>query len=282
MAFVFEGLVGATLTLTILYFLLFVYTGKRLIWLQSNSSSGLNTRKLFVMTCMLTSALRVMSFGSMAMLDLGRVDFEVESDDVSGTGDFFEKSSLVLFNFPDFCCISAYVLLLVIWAETYLKSRRHWYSTMRFRKAWMLGYFIFNIILYASQLTIYSLLLLPSVDKYYETTLMYLTLSAFNLVLPVLWIALYLYLAIVVSRLCLPLLYIGRYFIELSLWCSLVLWVPFFHGDGQVPSADIVTTGSGLDLCSTWMGVDCSHDGTTWMAGRSQSISPVLFSCTGK
>lgn len=206
MAFVFEGLVGATLTLTILYFLLFIYTGKRLIWLQSNSSSGLNTRKLFVMTCMLTSALRVMSFGSMAMLDLGRVDFQVdssadgfESDDASGTGDFFEKSSLVLFNFPDFCCISAYVLLLVIWAESYLKSRRHWYSSIRFRKAWMLGYFIFNIILYASQLTIYSLLLLPSVDKYYETSLMYLTLSTFNLVLPVLWIALYLYLAIVVS-----------------------------------------------------------------------------------
>lgn len=206
MAFVFEGLIGATLTLTILYFLLFMYTGKRLLWLQSNSSAGLNTRKLFVMTCMLTAALRVMSFGSMAMLDLDRVDFETgassdafESDDSTANGEFFEKASLVLFNFPDFCCVSAYVLLLVIWAESYLKSRRHWYSSIRFRKAWMFGYFIFNIVLYSSQLTIYSLLLLPSVDKYYETSLMYLTLSAFNLVLPVLWIAFYLYLSIVVS-----------------------------------------------------------------------------------
>jgi hypothetical protein len=155
---------------------------------------------------MLTSALRVMSFGSMAMLDLGRVDFQVEqsanvfdADDASGTGEFFEKASLVLFNFPDFCCVSAYVLLLVVWAETYLKSRRHWYSSFRFRKVWMLGYFIFNIILYVSQLIIYSMLLLPSVDKYYETSLMYLTLAAFNLVLPILWLILYLYLAIVFS-----------------------------------------------------------------------------------
>lgn len=206
MAFVFEGLVGATLTLTVLYLLLLIFAGKKLLWLQSNSSAGLNTRKLFVMTSMLTAGLRVMSFGSMAMLDLGRVDFQVKStsdnfgtDDSSGDGDFFEKASLVLFNFPDFCCISAYVLLLVIWAETYLKSRRHWYSSIRFRKAWMFGYFIFNIILYVSQLTIYSLLLLPSVDKYYETTLMYLTLSAFNLVLPVFYVVLYLYLSIVVS-----------------------------------------------------------------------------------
>lgn len=208
MAFVFEGLLGATITLSILYMMLMLYVGRKLIWLQSNSSSGLNTKKLFVMTCLLTAALRFMSFGSMALLDLGKVGFHMpssgsvlEKDDDHGPGnqDFFEKATLVLFDFPDFCCISAYVLLLVIWAEAYLKSRRHWLSPIRFRRAWMFGYFIFNVILYSSQITLYSLLFLPSIDKFVETTLIYLTLSAFNLALPVLWMAVYLYLAILVS-----------------------------------------------------------------------------------
>ena len=52
-----------------------------------------------------------------------------------GTGDddvnhsiesFYEKSSIVLLDLPDFCFISAYVLLLIVWAEAILSSRRHW------------------------------------------------------------------------------------------------------------------------------------------------------------
>lgn len=208
MAFVFEGLLGATLTLTVVYFLLMFFAGRKLLWLQVQSSTGLNTRKLFVATCLLTSALRFMSFGSMAMLDLGRVHFEEDNgtghdDDGSGTGNFFEKASLVLFDFPDFCCVSGYVLLIVIWAETYLKSRRHWLSPLRFRKAWMFGYFIFNIVLYMTQLALYSLLFLPSVDKNVEMNLIYLTLATFNIILPIVWLLSYLYLAMIVSFLTL-------------------------------------------------------------------------------
>jgi hypothetical protein len=128
MTFVFERLLGATAILSILYLSLSIYAVMKLVWLQATSSPGLNTRKLFVMTCLLTSILRFMSFGSMAILDLQRVNFSVASggtihdDDSKGENEvFFEKSSIVLFDLPDFCIISSYILLIVVWAEAFLK-----------------------------------------------------------------------------------------------------------------------------------------------------------------
>lgn len=89
---------------------------------------GLNTRKLFVMTCLLTSFLRFLSFSSMAFLDFQQIEFKlsstsktVDDDDPANNSEFFEKALLVLFDFPDFCCVSAYVLLIVVWAEAFLK-----------------------------------------------------------------------------------------------------------------------------------------------------------------
>lgn len=182
MAFIFEGLLGSSLTLAGLYFLLSLYTFRRLQWLQSHSSPGLNTRKLYVMTLLLTVVLRFMSFLSMVLLDLQRVHYQIDSagsfsddDNTKNTNnsqehEFFEKATLVLFDFPDFCCISAYVLLIVVWSETYLKSRRHWLSSLRFRRVWMFTYFIFNILLYSAQVALYSLLFLPNVSIHLPNT----------------------------------------------------------------------------------------------------------------
>jgi hypothetical protein len=206
MAFVFEGLLGATTTLAALYFLLSIYLYYRLFWIQQHSSQGLNTRKLFSMSCLLTSILRCMSFSSMALLCIGRVDFAFNSDNLTPVNDdnnknsysytFFEKSLIVLFDFPDFSYISAYVLLLIIWSETYLKSRRHWLSSLRFRRIWMLSYFIFNIILYSTQLALYSLLFIPSIDNKVEMQLIFLTLAAFSFFLPLMWLVMYFVLTI--------------------------------------------------------------------------------------
>lgn len=210
-ALVFEGLTGASVTLACTYFAVAVYTANQLVWLQKNSATGLNTRKLFVMTCLLVSVLRVMSFASMAILDFANEDFHINPSDQKNTNDddtdgenqdFFNGAFLVLFDFPDFCGISAYMLLILVWAESYLRSRRHWLSNFRFRRMWMLIYFVFNTILYASQVTLYSLLLLPFVDNQIELTLIYLTLATFNVGLPVCWFAAYLYLAIQVESCC--------------------------------------------------------------------------------
>lgn len=204
-ALVFEGLTGASVTLAAIYVGVAVYTVKQLIWLHKNSSTGLNTRKLFVMTCLLTSVLRIMSFSSMAILDFANEDFHIDPSSQQHTNDdgndesnedFFNGAFLVLFDFPDFCGISAYMLIILVWAEAYLRSRRHWLSNFRFRRNWMLIYFIFNTILYSSQVTLYSLLLVPLIDNKIELTLIYLTLATFNIGIPVCWSAAYLYLAI--------------------------------------------------------------------------------------
>eukprot|EP01035_Chromulina_nebulosa_P038727 gene38727-52314_t len=143
----------------------------------------------------------------MAVLDFEHVDYNFHSDpnkrlktNDDGNGEnFFEKASLVLFDFPDFCCVSAYVLLIVIWADSYMKSRRHWLSAYRFSRVWMLGYFLFNIFLYLSQVALYSLLFIPSIDQSVQLTLIYLTLAAFNLALPIFWVIVFMYLSIEMS-----------------------------------------------------------------------------------
>lgn len=150
-----------------------------------------------------------MSFSSMVILYIGRVDFAFNTDNLTPTDNsnddhnrsadtysFFEKSLIVLFDFPDFSYISGYVLLLIIWAETYLKSRRHWLSSLKFRRVWLLSYFIFNIILYGTQLSLYSLLFIPDINNNILMNLIYLCLAGFSFFLPLTWICVYFFLAI--------------------------------------------------------------------------------------
>lgn len=211
MGFIFDGLLGGTITLAVLYIFLSTYVYQRLLWVQANSPPGLNVRKLFVMTLLLTAIVRSMSFISMTLLSLGSVDFKLENgtinDDESQSADkdFFNKAAVALFDFPDFYFVSAYVLLVIVWAEAYLKSRRHWLSASRFHSFWIWSYFLFNVLLYTCQIALYSLLFLPTIDHYVETSLIYICLSAFNICLPVCWLVLFLYLTLVVSRALPPL-----------------------------------------------------------------------------
>eukprot|EP00601_Ochromonadales_sp_CCMP2298_P025750 CAMPEP_0173278242 /NCGR_PEP_ID=MMETSP1143-20121109/4512_1 /TAXON_ID=483371 /ORGANISM="non described non described, Strain CCMP2298" /LENGTH=416 /DNA_ID=CAMNT_0014215393 /DNA_START=101 /DNA_END=1351 /DNA_ORIENTATION=- len=203
--FVFEGLTGCSACLALAYMALTALTLRRLLWLHKSSGSGLNTRKLFVLTCLTTALLRVMSFSSMVILDLANRDFNIDptgstqsdtDDDQEGNSAFFDKAFLVLFDFPDFTQISAYMLLIVVWAEAFLRSRRHWLSSFRFRKLWMLLYLLFNVLLYLVQTALYSLLFFDGINRRIQLEFIYLTLSTFNLVLPCAWCAAYLYLVI--------------------------------------------------------------------------------------
>lgn len=126
MAIPLEGLVGATLILAVLYLMLGIFAAKRLKYLESVSTK-LNTRKLFVMSCLLTCILRVLSFATLTTMNYSQFDrtfssktFDDDGRDFGQDSDFFDRAILVLFDMPDFCCVSAYVLLLVVWGETYL------------------------------------------------------------------------------------------------------------------------------------------------------------------
>lgn len=244
MTFAFEGIIGASVTLAICYLSLIVYIIWRLKDLNStgpilksltitpikayntfnniqrnvNASSPdsirsqrvsgkLNTKKVFVMTILLSSLLRFMSFSSMALFDITATHYTFNmsivdgkfDDNITGTEEFFEKAFIVLFDFPDFCFISAYLLLMVVWAEAYLESRRHWLSSVTFRRFWILGYLFLNITIYFSQIALYTLLFLPSVDKNLLSALIFLTLTGYNLVMPLLWLLIFIYLSCRVS-----------------------------------------------------------------------------------
>lgn len=241
MAIVLENLVIPTFILAIIYFLLTVYGFRKLLSLH-NGVSQINTRKLFVMSCLLSSMIRFLSFSSMSALNYFKFNVKIDTsgstDDSRGISEFYEKASLVLFDLPDFNIMSAYVLLLVVWAEAILQSRRHWLSTASFRRRWILLYVVFNMILYTVQVSLYSFLFVPAVDQVSWTliwrflsvcisfpliyissslslllsffvahtrqtilsSIIYLTLTVINLVVPLLWLCSYIYLAIVVRR----------------------------------------------------------------------------------
>jgi hypothetical protein len=169
-----ESSVIAPFVLSCVYFVVTII-GTRKLYLLQKVVAPLNTRKLFVMNCLLSSFLRFLSFSSMTIFIWCEFHVDVDSSGTTTEGDddqynperiaFFDKASLVLFDFPDFCFISAYVLLLVVWAEAILQSRRHWWSSANFRKTWMMGYVVFNSLLYIIQVALYSLLFLPAVDQ---------------------------------------------------------------------------------------------------------------------
>ena len=54
-----------------------------------------------------------------------RTDIIPSGDDIMITDAFFEKATLVLLDVPDWCCISAYVLLIVVCAEALLQVKTY-------------------------------------------------------------------------------------------------------------------------------------------------------------
>ena len=128
-----------TLSLAVAYLLLSIYAARRLSMLHEKMP-GIGPSKLFVINSFLVSLLRCLTFGFMSIFNylefhaLIRTDMRssiISTSSSSGgmandMGDtttdlFFEKASLVLFDLPDFCCISAYVLLILVCAEAQLQ-----------------------------------------------------------------------------------------------------------------------------------------------------------------
>lgn len=207
MGLIVQGLIAGPLALSALYFLLSVYCCLCLV--NSHSvSPRLSIRKVFIMNCFLTSVLRVMSFGSIAVVAWMGYGAGEETDDLesSPTQDFYEKALVVLFDFPDFSIISAYVLLFLVWSEAFMQARHHWLNTGAMQKIMLLGYLVFNILLYSVQVALYSLLFFPAINKTVLSELIYLTLSGINFALPLVWLIVLMYLSLVVSTSCILLI----------------------------------------------------------------------------
>ncbi|CAH0520672.1 unnamed protein product [Peronospora belbahrii] len=123
--------------------------------------------------------------------------------------DFYNKVVAVLFNLPDFLFVSSYLLLVLVWAEAFQSSRRHWFSAAVFRRKWMIFYLVFNGGLYLTQLVLYASLFLYDTNGIFEdekadrlsvipATIFYLVATA-DLFLPIIIFSTWLYLTLSLS-----------------------------------------------------------------------------------
>jgi hypothetical protein len=204
MTLILEGqLVGPTIALSVVYLALATYVAMRFVQLHRVNTEVINTRKLFVLNSLLVSVLRALTFFSVTVFNWLefhtqiRTDFKqaaaaaaaaAEVDETLSTDAFFEKAVLVLFDLPAFCCLSGYVLLIVVCAEASMEARDHWLNPSSFRQGWLMGFLVFNALLYSVQVSLYSLLFVPQVDQELLATVLYACLSALNLGLPLLWL----------------------------------------------------------------------------------------------
>lgn len=195
-----SDLVSTPLVLAALYLGLLMHVGGALRVLQGQTlPASLSLRKLFLVSCLVSTVLRVVAFVSLGVINLvsmrpGRpADLDLSSPE---TLDLLEKSELVLFDLPDFCFVSAYLLLLIKWADAFLFSRKHWFSSQRYRRLFVFSFVVFNALLYSSQVGLYALLFFPSVDQNLLANAIYCTLAAVNFVIPLLWLSAFIVLSI--------------------------------------------------------------------------------------
>lgn len=187
-----------SLTLGVIYLCTSVLIVQRVPAAFHNSRSGLDTKKLFVLSVLVTCLLRTASFvgiGTVAYKSEELNDDSTSADDGDGNRQLYRMTILVMFDLPDFIILSAYMLLGLVWGETLLRSRKHWYSLRDNRRPWLLAYLVINLLLYCTQLLLYSLLFVDAghVDTSKIVYMLYVTLCSVNYGLPLMFGLFWLY-----------------------------------------------------------------------------------------
>lgn len=153
-AVILENDIGSTmLFLCLLYFCMTVHAFSQFQKLRSREA--VNTKNLFLLSVMTACGLRLMCFAGFCLLDGSDVSISTQSV-VSTELDLYARAVAILFDLPDFMLISTYVLLLLVWAECFLGSRRHWLSARKYMHDWHCAYLVFNVLLYGTQLCLYA------------------------------------------------------------------------------------------------------------------------------
>lgn len=188
-------MVSAPLVLALAYSGLVAYAALALATLRRHSTD-VNLRAVFVASCFVSAALRVVSFTS-----LGLINLVVDTDDDGVARDsayfaFLEKALLVLFDLPDFCHVSAYLLLLLKWTDVFLLSRKHWLSRAAYKRYFVGIFLVANTLLYTAQVCLYSLLFVPSINQNHLAFAIYYTLAVINLGVPLLWLIVFVVLTL--------------------------------------------------------------------------------------
>ncbi|KAJ0393257.1 hypothetical protein P43SY_008256 [Pythium insidiosum] len=214
--------------LALCYTLVTVVTFTKLMELRrvlqrQHQSAGWSTVQLLILSVALGCLFRTATFSTLCIFD-SQADV-VATGDVAALGapyggmrergdtgkdlDFYNKVVAVLFNLPDFLFVSSYLLLVLVWAEAFQSSRRHWFSAADFRRRWMIFYLIFNGGLYVTQLILYGSLFLSDQHSIFRDDepnrlniipeMIFYVVAATDLFLPLIILSTWVYLSLTLS-----------------------------------------------------------------------------------
>ncbi|KAJ8602636.1 hypothetical protein CTAYLR_004099 [Chrysophaeum taylorii] len=173
--------------LSLLYFCMTLHAFSQL----RRNWGALDTKSLFLLSMSTACALRLMCFVGFCLLDETRQHVSPTSY-VTPELDMYARAVVLLFDIPDFVLVSTYVLLLVVWAECFVGSRRHWLSARNYKETWHRCYLGLNVVLYGTQLSLYCALV--SSDR--TITLLYLVPAIATFAVPVVHFVFYVFLAL--------------------------------------------------------------------------------------
>lgn len=151
---------------------------------------SVNTSWLFLASVATACALRTMCFVGLCVLD--RPSAVTSSSVLSDN--LYQTAVILLFDLPDFMLTSTYVLLVVVWAESFLGSRRHWLPARQYKHCMHVCYLVFNVLLYGVQVVLYfSLFVDIGIDG---IRLLYFVPACATFAIPVIHFFLYVFLCL--------------------------------------------------------------------------------------
>jgi len=165
----------------------------------------MGTKKLLVLSVGLVCAVRIMTILGVVAMNIAnvRAHYSLQPTDlyyVSTTTEakdqkFYDKAMTVLFDLPNCIVVSTYALLTLVWAECFLESRFHTESTLAWKRSGLKCYMVFNALLYATQLVLYTcIFFVPSVKS--VRTIIYAAITGINFTAVLIVLIFYLYLSV--------------------------------------------------------------------------------------
>jgi len=113
----------------------------------------MTTKKLLILSVLLVSVLRIMTILGVAAMNVAniRAHYSLQPSQHRGgkTQDFYDEAMTVLFDLPNSIVVSTYVLLTLVWAECFLEARFHTENAMYWKRRLLIGFMVFNALLYA-------------------------------------------------------------------------------------------------------------------------------------
>ena len=161
--------------------------------------------KFFVWSVTLCSVLRAGAFFLIAVLKMLDVldtssdnsEYEYSSSkfmDFSNTKFLYHRALVLTLIFPDVMVVSTYALKVLLDAETFICCREHLHLLAKFRQKWFKGFLFIIPLFFVVQLALF-LLFVSNWNTLNSLDWILNFIATANFVVPVMWIALFLYLS---------------------------------------------------------------------------------------